>query len=665
MLGGSVYAFATMLATFLTGIAIGAAIASWLARTRERAGISFAAAQLGIAALSVAAFASADQLAALAQPASAGGQVTRGALLAALALLPGAISVGATFPLAVRILARNETEAASASARVFAWNTVGAIAGALLSGYVLLPALHFAGTAVAAAVMSLILAAIAAIAATPGRARFSRRLLAGTAVLGLLFIAWRPPSTPWQVLRFSQLAPAGNDPERAPVAHFAVGRSATVMLTEHPNYWSLTTNGLPESSISRPWGLPMRHIVARWLSLLPLAARPESKSMLVVGLGAGITIDNLPATLEEVHVVELEPEVIRANRLLADKRASDPLADPRLQLHVNDARGALRLTSKRFDAIVSQPSHPWTSGASNLYTREFLRLVNERLSPEGVFVQWMGLTFVDEQLLRSMVATALDVFPHVEVYRPIPNAVLLMASPAPLDLATNASRALASAPEQWATMGALHTEDLLAARSLDVEGARTFAHEAPLSSDRRNLFRSRGPTVLANPLRAMGADQLFARHEPLEPAGVEEGLYLVRRLIRQNEPDRARRLAATLPDEEARQVGYALADRAMGRVGMAKRELQQALHINRTSKHARNALLELSRPAFLRREPTPAPLRELSGAELALADGWRLEGAGRLAGDQTPRSTARRDRQSQPTFRVGGTTARVLASSQW
>ena len=69
--------------------------------------------------------------------------------------------------------------------------------------------------------------------------------------------------------------------------------------------------------------------------------------------------------------------------------------------------------SQRFDAIISQPSHPWTAGASHLFTQEFFSLVRSRLHADGVFVQWMGLRFVNEALLRSLLATLLAVFPRI------------------------------------------------------------------------------------------------------------------------------------------------------------------------------------------------------------------------------------------------------------
>ena len=432
LFGGSVYAFATMLATFLTGLALGSALAARLASSSARAWSGFAIAQIAIAGLSLTAFAAVERLPELAQKFAANGQsiLFSGAVLSAASLLPGAVAIGATFPFAVRVLARDVSDTAQASGRVFAWNTLGAIIGSLATGYIVLPALRFADTAAAAGAVSLVLGLVASLVARP-----RRRVSAVVAFAGLLVLAILRPVTPEAVLRYS---PLGANQVVGDIAYYGVGRSATVLLLERSASWRLLTNGLPESAIEARWGRPGTYILARWLSLLPIAARPETRSMLVVGFGAGVTVEEVPASVEEIHVVEIEPEVVRANQLVADHRRKDPLSDPRLQLHLNDARGALQLTNRHFDAIVSQPSHPWTSGASHLFTREFFVQVREHLTPNGVFSQWMGLPFVDEALLRSLVATLNDVFPYVEVYHPIQGAIVLLASAAPLEVAPSA-----------------------------------------------------------------------------------------------------------------------------------------------------------------------------------------------------------------------------------
>lgn len=633
LLGGSIYAFATMLASFLIALALGSALAAVLATSRQRARQGFALAQILIAGLSLAAFAAIDYLPALmgrwVETPGAGIALTGtvltahpgiAGLLSAAFLLPGGMAIGSTFPFAVRILAKDASDAAAASARTLVWNTLGAIGGTFATGYIVLPQLRFAGTAAIAAALSLLLAVAATLVVRP-----RRHALGAVAVTGLLVLLLAPPTTPWRMLRYMPLTARNT---RHKVIYYGVGRSATVMLHQAQGEWRLTTNGLPEASIQSNAYRAGRHLAARWLGLLPLALRPETGSLLVVGLGAGVTVENIPASVRSLHVVELEREVVRANQHLAGVRRHDPLADPRLRLHIDDARGALRLTRQRFDAIVSQPSHPWTSGASNLYTREFFALVRERLEPSGVFVLWMGLHFVDEDLMRSLVATAADVFPYVELYQPGSNAVLIIGSARPFDVTATAEQAIAGARLQWREIGVLRREDILAARVLDNAGARLFAQGAPCITDSRNLLRMRSPAVMRNPVIAAGPGRLLAPFEPnLAAIDNIDHLYMVRRLIRQGAIQRARRLAGALSDPADQQAAIALVELARGRRPQARRALDHALQLNPSSGEARAALLELSRVNITSGLPFTIPT-DLTPEQAMIVEGWRLNAAG-------------------------------------
>jgi spermidine synthase len=359
-LGGSSYAFATMLASFLIGIALGSALASRLAATRQRAVVGFAVAQICVAVLSLVSLAAIDALAGQlrALDLSRHGILATGSTAGALCLLPGALCIGATFPFAVRFLVRRPDDAPAASALVYAWSTLGAIIGALTAGFVTIPALGFAGAAAAGAVLSVTIALCTALLHRP-----ALRHLAVAAVAAAMVLVLLQPATPWAVLRSSVLeekTPAGR------LVHFGVGRSATVLLTEIDGEWRLTSDGLPESTIQRPGARPSRFAVSRWLGLLPLLGKPDTSSLLLVGLGAGNSIEDLPGSIREIHVAEIEEEIVSANRAIGAVRRKDPLADPRVHLHVADARSLLLLTERSFDAIVSQPSHPWTAGSAQL-----------------------------------------------------------------------------------------------------------------------------------------------------------------------------------------------------------------------------------------------------------------------------------------------------------
>jgi spermidine synthase len=628
LLGGSIYAFATMLGTFLMGIALGAGAAARLARTEQGARRAFVLAQIGTALLSLAAFRLLDALPALAARLAAEGvgRMTAGALLAALVLLPGSICIGSAFPLAVRMLATQAEQAGPASARAFAWSTVGAVVGAVGGGLFVLPALRFDGTARALAVAGVLLG-LAAL----GGARPRPRLLGALSVVALLACVLLPVRTPWTLLGRSTLAGEWT----GDVVFWAVGRGSTVMVFDTGGEWRLASNGLPESAITPPGARVNRYGTAHWLALLAVAARPEARSLMVVGLGAGKTVEEVPPSVEEIHVVELEEEIVRANRALSARRANDPLRDPRLRLHLNDARSALLLTDRRFDAIVSQPSHPWTAGAAHLFTREFFTLVSGRLTPDGVFVLWMGQQFVDEPLLRSLLATLTAVFPHVEVYDPRPGgSFLFLAAERPLQVRESAARAIAAAPAIWAGQGITSVEDVMAVRVGDEAGVRKVAEGAPVNTDARNLLQARSPRILDRPLGIEGSDRVFAPFDPLRAdASTAAGLRHVNRLIRERRLPRARRMAGALGSEFERLVGAAMLDAGEGRTAMAAEKLA-ALHAERPdAPEPLHALLLLRAEALVRGEDPDGvlPAAAEDPAAAAVLQGLRLSRAGRLA----------------------------------
>lgn len=630
LLGGSIYAFGTMLASFLVGLAGGSALAARWAVSPGVARRAFAVAQLAVAALTLVAWGTADRLPGLlATLTPAGGEARPvGVFVAALLMVPGAVAIGATFPLAVRILARGADDVGTASARVLAWNTVGSIAGAIATGFVLLPALGFSGTVTLAVALNLLLAAVAAVVSAPRL----RSVAAAVALVGAVMVL-APPATPWNVLRSTPVSPAVVEGE---VAFLAVGRSSTVLVLDAATEWRLSTDGMPEAAIEPPGSRLARQPVARWLSLLPLAARPAAKSMLVVGLGGGQTLEAIPAGVSEVTVVELEPEVVRANRLLAPKRAVDPLADPRVRVVVNDARSYLRLVDRRFDVIVSQPSHPWTSGASHLFTLEFFELCRERLEPGGVFVQWIGLTMVDPPTLGSLLATLGSVFPQVETFSPEPGAAaLFLASEAPVGLDATAATAAIAAVPAWKALGIESGDDLLLARVLDTAGGARLGLGQPLNRDHRNLLEARSPRLVRRPA-ASSLAEIARSWQELDPFPRTEGvdsLSAVARLLDEGEPARALRVAAAIADPVDRDTAFALAALARGETRRGLGELSRLVAAHPAAVAPRRALLRARQRELRDGEGAPwvEPLLASDPEAAAVVAGWRYLAAGNAA----------------------------------
>ena len=314
VLGSSIYAFATMLSAFLAGIALGGGIAGKLASDRNRSAILFAGAQVLIGLLSVAVYAWMGPLIPVER--STGSM----AFFAVAIMLPATVFIGATFPLAVRILARNESEAAASTAVVYAWNTVGAVGGVVLAGFWLIPTLGFEGTIRWAVGVNLVLALWAFLVVAP-----RKLVLVGvTSALLLSVFVFYKPARPEAVI--SRTVFEMSELEAPRELFYSVGQALTVLLLEDAGYFLLRTNGLPEASILARGGVETQN-AQKLLAALPVIARPEARSMLLVGFGGGVVIENVPGAIEEIDVIELEPEVIEANRILAEKRNADPLSD--------------------------------------------------------------------------------------------------------------------------------------------------------------------------------------------------------------------------------------------------------------------------------------------------------------------------------------------------
>jgi spermidine synthase len=547
VLGASTAAFATMLASFLLGIAAGSAVASRLARQRGGAALGFVLAQLGAAIASWWAFWLADRLPEIASAIGAAPErLAPGGLTAVIALLPFTLCIGATFPFAVRLFAERASAAAAASARVYAWNTMGSIVGAVAAGFWLLPAFGFEGTLRIGVLGNLALAATASLLfLVPGQRRWPLVVAASLAATIVLV----PLAAPLRLLKVSTLS--GRQAPGA-IEFLGVGRSATVTLIEEPHGWRLNTNGLPDASISRPEVPFDRMRPARLLALLPVLARPDVRDMLIIGLGGGGTLGSITPGLRSIDVIELEPEVVAANAAIAARRREgDPLADPRISLYLGDARGSLMLAERKYGAVVSQPSHPWTSGASHLYTREFFELVRSRLLPDGVFAQWIGLAFVDVEMVRSLLATLSDVFPYVEAYRPGTGALLFAASLEPFDVLATAKQAITSAPGPFGRVGVYDLEDVALARVLDAEGVRAASEGAELITDDHNLLASRVGRLRELRAKSGQIDELLGLHDPLPGSLADLDLSkLMRRLGALRDVKRGERLMPGLSEAQ-------------------------------------------------------------------------------------------------------------------
>lgn len=409
-IGSSTYAQTIVLGVYIAGLGIGSAVAS-----RAQGPRAFGALQLLLAAVC---FGTLHLLGH--QPAFFGrlfqdrvtslGSFSLVALAAsAVALLPPSILIGACFSVAVRWLGENLSPHRSAGL-LLAVATTASTAGALLASFVAIPMTGVQGSLILPIFLHAVVGS-AVLSYLGGRRRIWPSL-AAAALLALLY--FRPP---WDVLTV-QSGPyiygaehAGKEDPRK-VLFAKDDRVASVAVFELPDgNRVLRIDGKTDASLSQI------DLVTQLLTAhLPLAAHEKPERIALVGLGSGMTLAScLKYEPKEVHCIEISPAVVKASKFF-DGETGGPLADPRVTLHVADARSVIRTIDGKFDVILNEPSNLWIAGMAGLFTEEFYRTCAEHLAERGLMGQWLHAYGVTDETFRDAVATFRKVFPYLTVW---------------------------------------------------------------------------------------------------------------------------------------------------------------------------------------------------------------------------------------------------------
>lgn len=436
LIGPSTYAFAIMLSCFLVGLALGSIMAARLVdRWKQDAVRVMAFLMLGgaVSALAI--------LPALAGAAPYVREITRQhsqsfivmysayfGLVAIFLILPTTI-LGAVFPVAVKAAAPAMGQIGKRVGGLYAANTVGAIAGSVLAGFVLVPVF---GLSRAVAVGAAFHLAAAVLLFLKNKERSLAALCVGVVLVGFVLAPKvdqkRLTSGPYKYLYADK-----DEADRALAARellfYKEGVTATVSVTKTGGRLALTIDGKVDASL----GADMDTQIL--LAHLPLLLSPDPEKVLVVGLASGVTLGSAERhpEIKTVECVEISPEVIEACAFFSEYNY-EPLSDPRLSLVVQDARNFMKMTDHTYDVIISEPSNPWMSGASALFTREFFKSCLSRLEEGGILCQWVQGYAIPTPLLKSVIATFCEVFPHVSLWMPLKGDLILLGSNAPFVL---------------------------------------------------------------------------------------------------------------------------------------------------------------------------------------------------------------------------------------
>lgn len=349
---------------------------------------------------------------------------------------PAVLVSGALLPLIFDHLRRRLDALGEVAGRLYGWNTLGSLLGALLGGYVLffwldldqIFRIAIAAVGLAATILSLVLY---------GRGRTLVSLVTVLLVsTPLVYQSWDPELMTAGLFR--QRQPIGITPLGADSIKRLIWKKDGIRIVFHEDdptatvtvmEWGKEGAGLMRSIVSNGKSdgntlgdLPTMVLTA----VLPALFADRPERVFVVGYGTGITVGELASleSVEQIIVAEISPGVIHAAPLFdfANYAAS---RDPKVEIICSDAHRALMRSDGNFDLIVSEPSNPWVTGVEMLYSREFLTAAAAHLNPGGVFAQWIQQYDIDDAALELVLRTFSSVFKDVTIWRADADLILL------------------------------------------------------------------------------------------------------------------------------------------------------------------------------------------------------------------------------------------------
>lgn len=440
--GSTMHAFELMLASFIAGIALGGL---WVRKHADTTQsplrlVGWMQILMGVAALaSLVVYANAFAwvgwlISALAKTDGGYALYNLGtATLSILIMLPAAFFAGTTLPLFTIVLLR-QGQGERAIGRVYAWNTLGAILGVFAAIHVFIPALGLKLALCVAAIIDLGVGLLLLRLQVDSRRSMIRFAVAAGVSAMALIVATQVPYDPMKLASgVFRHGGAEIDAKTQKVAYYRDGKTSSIsVVVGVDGSANISTNGKPDAGImvkddARPTSDEPTMTLA---AALPLSMLDEPNHVGVIGFGSGMTTHTLlgDPRVRQVDTIEIEPVMVEGARLFGH-RVERAYSDPRSKIVIDDAKAFFSANPTKYDIIVSEPSNPWISGVGALFSKEFYKFVPNHLSEKGIFVQWVQLYEIDEQLVGSIFSAMAPHFEDYAAWMTNGSDMLIVASP--------------------------------------------------------------------------------------------------------------------------------------------------------------------------------------------------------------------------------------------
>ena len=397
------------------------------------------------------------------------------AAITILLLFVPALLMGIAFPFAARFFSRQFRALGSGLGSAYMVNTLGAMMGPVVCGFLLLPRFGIQTTLLTLAIGYAACGTLLLVAGNPVSKRWS--VYSGAALLALVSILFFVPDR---------------------VISSTYQRFGTVLYHEEDLSGSVAIIGSPDQS--RQIMVGSTNMIGdnfrcrrytRLIGHIPMLLHPAPRQALVICLGSGMTLSAIAShpDVESVECADLSTGIIHAAREYFNDVNNHVLEDPRVKIIVNDGRTHLMATRNKYDVIALEPPPPNNAGIANLYSKEFYELCRNRLNEGGMIAQWIPYHGVTLQQARSIVATMQAVFPTTtlwELFDGEEYCVIGHMSDKPISYIQIRDRlAVKNVTDHLMGVGVRSAEDVAACFSFGPQEARGFGAGAPLITDNK------------------------------------------------------------------------------------------------------------------------------------------------------------------------------------
>lgn len=447
-------------------------------------------------------------------------------------MMPAAFFAGTTLPLFTLALLR-QGEGEGAIGRVYAWNTLGAIFGVIIAIHFIIPRTGLKLSLMLAASLDIIIG-LAILRLNSEKSRDFLKYGVSVIISGvcfsliMLFVPFDPLKVSSGVFRHGN-TDLGKNSE---LLFYKDGKTASVAaVVNNSGVISISTNGKPDASINvfGGSGFTPDEPTMILLGAIPYAYVEDPRLVGIIGFGSGLTTHTVLANtkIHRVDTIEIEPAMVEGAKVFGD-RVSRAYQDPRSNIIIDDAKSFFSSQKEKYDVVISEPSNPWISGVGSLFSQEFYSAVPSFLSDSGVFVQWLQLYEINDQVVSSVLNAVIPEFQDYHAYLSNNGDLLIVAGKRNLDEGFKFERVFELAlGADLARVGVLSGDDLAFRKVADARVLRSLArmYPAPANSDYFPILSLNAPITRFKKESASALLNLSSHSIPvLELLGVNESL---------------------------------------------------------------------------------------------------------------------------------------------